>query len=387
MKNKIKTILILLLIFSMLYAFSFYTACANEGVDIEDLLSKIDLTELEKTFNELGENEKDILGTSFRELIQNLANGNNLAIDKLFPHVITIILKAIKQIIPSFAVLLGIILLSSLLNGVKADFANKSIHSVINFASACIVGVVLCYSLTQIVLECKMFITNAFALVQAVFPVLFSILITMGAGTSAGIYQASISIFLGIISFVIFAFIIPITISSSVLSVITNVSPSLNLNKIPTFTLNFAKKTLNILFIGFSSLLAIQGLSAQAYDNVGIRIAKFSLNKYIPILGGYLSTGFDFLYAGSVILKNSIGMAFVFILVMTVLPIIIKLLCSKLLIELLSTVSSCVGNTSVTKTLNSVKECFSLALTCIVGLSLSLSIFSIITVLSFNSLS
>ena len=36
MKNKIKTILILLLIFSMLYAFSFYVACANEGVDIED---------------------------------------------------------------------------------------------------------------------------------------------------------------------------------------------------------------------------------------------------------------------------------------------------------------------------------------------------------------
>lgn len=387
MKNKIKTILILLLIFSAIYMFSFYFAHANEGVDIEELLSKIDLSALEKAYNELGKSEKDVLGKTFKELIQNLANGNNVAIDKLFPYAITVILNSIKQIIPSFTVLLGVILLSSFLNGVKADFANKSIHGVINFASSCLVGIVLCYSLTQIVMECKTFITTAFTLVQAIFPILFSILITMGASTSAGIFQASISIFLSILSFVISAFIMPVTISSSILSVITNVSPSLNLNKIPEFTLNFAKKTLNFLFVGFSSLLAIQGLSAQAYDNVGIRIAKFSLNKYVPILGGYLSTGFDFLYAGSVILKNSIGMAFVFILLIKILPLAIKLICSKLLIELLSTVSACVGNTSTTKTFCGVKECFSLTLTCIVGLFLSLSVFAVMTVLSFNSLS
>ncbi|MBE5731462.1 MAG: hypothetical protein E7353_00375 [Clostridiales bacterium] len=386
MKKKLQIITILCVVLLLIILLSCTTAYAYENIEIEDLLSKINLEEIEKLFNDLSKEEQSLLGGSFKNLITNLTNGTNVAVENVTPYIFSLILSAIKEVLPSFTLLIIVIIVTSLLKGIKANFAHKAIHEVINFASACIVGAILCYSLISIVTQSYQLVKKIFSLVQIIFPIIFSILITMGASTSASIFQGCITLFLSLISFLINSFIMPIIIASCILSVITNISTSLNLGKIPDFLVNTGKKTINLTFIGFSSLITIQGISAQVYDSVGIRIAKFSLSKYIPILGGYLSTGFDFLYTGSVLLKNSVGVAFLFILIITILPTILKLLCFSFLIELLSVISSCVGNGCVVKMMEGIKKCISLAITCIVGLSLTLSVFTVMTVLSFNSL-
>lgn len=385
MKAKIKVVCVLLLI-AVLACFSAILAFGDEGVNTEDLLGKLNLDEIEKFFSNLPKEEQNILGGNFKNLLSNLADGTNLSIEKIAPYALKILLSVFKNILPTYALLFATILLSSLISGVKADFATKSVHSVINFASASIIGLVLCFSLVDITTKCYDFIKTVFSLTQAIFPMLFSILITMGAGTSATIFQGSLALFLSLLSFLISSFIMPLTLSSCVLSILTNVSPTLKLGKIPEFMTATGKKIVSCVFIVFSSLVALQGISAQVYDSVGIRLAKFSLSKYIPILGGYLSSGFDFLYAGSVLLKNSIGIAFIFILAISLLPLLIKLVCINFLTELLSVVSSCVGNDTVAKMLKGVKQSVSLIITCIIGLSLTLSVFIVMTVVSFNSI-
>ncbi len=386
MKIKIRLIIILLILSQIIFVFSTTSVFAYENIDMQDLLSKINLDEIEKIFNQLDKEEQALLGGSFEKLLKNLSNGTNLALENILPYTFSVLLDIIKTIIPSYSLILAIILITGLLKGIKSDFANKAVHEVINFASACIVGAVLCYSLILIISQTYQTIKNIFTLVQVVFPIIFSILITMGAGTSASIFQSFATFFLSLIAYLINSFIMPIAIASCVLSIITNISSSLNLGKIPDFLVNIGKKTISITCIAFSSLIAIQGISAQVYDSVGIRIAKFSLSKYIPILGGYLSTGFDFLYAGSVLLKNSFGIAFLLILLTSIMPIILKLLCVSFLIELLSMISTCVGNTTVSKMLNGIKKSVSLSITSVVMLSLTLSVFTVMTVLSFNSL-
>jgi stage III sporulation protein AE len=353
---------------------------------MDELLSKLNLNDIEKIFNNLSKEEQTVLGGNFKDLLKNLTNGTNVSIEKLAPFALQIFLSVFKKVLPTFILLLGIILISSILNGAKSDFATKSVHSVINFASASIIGAVLCYSLIDTFTESYNFIKTIFSLTQAIFPLIFSILITMGAGTSATIFQGSLSLFLSLFSVLISSFILPLSIFACILSIITNVTTTLKLGKIPEFMTNTAKKTISSIFIVFSSLLALQGISAQVYDSVGIRITKFSLSKYIPILGGYLSSGFDFLYAGSVLLKNSIGIAFILILLITLLPILLKLICVNFLTDILSLVSTCVGNESSAKMLKGIKQSVSLIIGCIIGLSLTLIVFIVMTVTSFNSL-
>lgn len=383
-----KCLIIIALVISLTVLVSAPTPVfAEENIDFADLLSKINITELETFFNSLDQAEQKLLGGSFENLLKNLSSGIVISPNSIFTYVLTLVHNLAKSIFPGFAVLLCIILITVLLNGIKSDFASKSIHSVINFASACIIGAILCFTLTDTVQSCLNFINKTFKLVQIIFPILFSVLITMGAGTTATVYQSGITLFLSALSMLISSFVAPIIIISSILSVITNISPSLNLSKIPTFMTNTSKKILSVSFVFFSSLLALQGISSQVYDNVGIRIAKFSLGKYIPILGGYLSSGFDYIYAGSVLLKNSLGIAFILLMFISVLPLIIKLVFMNFLISILSLASSCVGNNTVSKMLDGIKENVSLMITCIVGLVVSLSVFAVMTVLSFNSIS
>lgn len=386
MKNKIILIVKLFFILLLLILPSFISVFAGNEVDIPNLLSGLNLDNIEEIFSNLSKTEQDLLGGSFKNLLTNLANGTDTITNNFLPYGINMILSTAKNVLPGFTLLLGVILLTTIFNGIKSDFANKSVSNVINFASACIIGVVLCYSVIDTAKSCYKFVKNVYSLTQAVFPIIFSILITMGAGTTASVFQGSMAVFLSILSMIITAFVMPIILTSSILSVLTSISSSLNLSKIPTFMSSLAKKTLNVLFIVFSSLLALQGISSQVYDSVGIRIAKFSLNKYVPIIGGYISSGFDVLYAGSVLLKNSVGIAFVFLLIINAIPLLIRLIFMKLLIELLTLASSITGNTGTVNMLNGIKHNFSLITTCISGLLITLSVFAVITVLSFNSI-
>ena len=264
MKAKIKVVCVLLLI-AVLACFSAILAFGDEGVNTEDLLGKLNLDEIEKFFSNLPKEEQNILGGNFKNLLSNLADGTNLSIENIAPYALKILLSVFKNILPTYALLFATILLSSLISGVKADFATKSVHSVINFASASIIGLVLCFSLVDITTKCYDFIITVFSLTQAIFPMLFSLLITMGAGTSATIFQGSLALFLSLLSFLISSFIMPLTLSSCVLSILTNVSPTLKLGKIPEFMTATGKKIVSCVFIVFSSLVALQGISAQVY--------------------------------------------------------------------------------------------------------------------------
>ena len=73
----------------------------------------------------------------------------------------------------------------------------------------------------------------------------------------------------------------------------------------------------------FMGAMMIGGVVAGSFDSVSIRATKFALKSYIPILGGYLSDGFNLVMASSVLIKNAIGLTGVVLATSTVLfPIV-----------------------------------------------------------------
>ena len=78
-----------------------------------------------------------------------------------------------------------------------------------------------------------------------------------------------------------------------------------------------------VCFSVFMGAMVVGGVVAGSFDSVSIRATKFALKSYIPILGGYLSDGFNIVMASSVLIKNAVGMAGVILAAGTVLfPII-----------------------------------------------------------------
>lgn len=386
MRKKLKIILLIVLIVSLIFLTIPFAVCAQEIENVDDILGQIDLSSLEKIFESLTMEEQEFLGSSLKDFLDRIINGNTFEIKELLGFFLSFFISLFADTLPAFIVILIVLFASGILHNIKPDFAIKSISNILSFASSIIIGSILCYSVFQVIIEFANLINKIYNLVQTIFPIIFSILVTMGASTTAGIMQTGIAIFLSILTIIINVFIIPICLGGCLLSIVTNLTLSFRLNKIPIIMQTVGKKVLLGVFVVFFTIISLQGISTQAYDSVGIRIAKFSLSKYIPLLGGYLSTGFDYLYSGSVIIKNTLGVAFLILLLVIILPIILKLLFIKIFAQILSSVALFIEHKNTSQMLNGVANSVSLMITSVVGIALSLGFFSVMIILSFNSL-
>ena len=97
----------------------------------------------------------------------------------------------------------------------------------------------------------------------------------------------------------------------------------------------------------FSGFLTIQGISAGKYDGISIKATKFAVKSYIPIIGGYLSEGLDFVVLSSVLIKNAVGLSGLILLLISILSPIIQLVMLKLGMQLSAGIVEPLGNSQM----------------------------------------
>jgi len=144
---------------------------------------------------------------------------------------------------------------------------------------------------------------------DVIMPVLLTLMVAVGSGASAGVYQPAVALFGTLITRIIGEIILPTFMVSLVFTVVSNLSENVRLTKMSEFFRNLSVKALSIVFMIFSAFLTVKGVTAGIADGISFRAAKFATRNYIPIIGGYLSDGMDLFLAGSVLIKNSVGAA------------------------------------------------------------------------------
>ena len=163
-----------------------------------------------------------------------------------------------------------------------------------------------------------------------------------------------------------------------------NLSGTVKLGGAAKFCLSAAKWVLYTTFFLFLAFLSVQGITAAIYDNVSVRAAKFALSKYVPIIGGYLSEGFNVILAGSVLIKNAVGMTAVLILLMTVVPILIKIIVVSLSLKLAGAITEPLEGGKITSLLNSISGAINLLVAVVCGLAFIYFVFLILLIASGN---
>ena len=148
----------------------------------------------------------------------------------------------------------------------------------------------------------------------------------IGGAVSVKAYQPAVALLSGGVVEIVSAVVLPLFIFTLVFSVVGNLSKSVRLGKLTDFFKSASTTVLAVTFTVFTAFLAVQGLTAGSFDGVSIRAAKFATKSYIPILGGYLADGLDLILAGSVLIKNSVGVAGLLLLLSTVLMPLLQIL-------------------------------------------------------------
>ena len=161
--------------------------------------------------------------------------------------------------------------------------------------------------------------------------------------------------------------IVPAFIATIVFSVVGNISKNVKLDKLTKLFKSAAGWLIGIVFGLFATFLTAQGITGGVIDRLSFNAAKFAMSSYVPILGGYLSDGFDLLSASMVLVKNAVGLTGVAVLLAVVLFPLLQLVVFMLGLRLTAAIAEPVGDARTSSVLGSLADNMSLLITALTG--------------------
>lgn len=340
----------------------------NESLDNQ--LENLDFSSLDEIINAFTSGQISIFGgQSFLSKVQSLINGEYNDSKSFWQAIINTFFSSILGLLPIISAIIGVSVLGGMLQGIKPSTNGKSMANIINFVSYGIVIVLLLSVVTKMIISTTNTIISLKNQMDAIFPILLTLLTAMGGSISATIYQPAMAVLTNLISSFSSYVLLPIFIFSIIFSIVSNLSNTIKLEKFSSFLNSTYKWLMGLIFTIFTAFVSLQGISAGAIDGLSIRTAKYAIKSYVPILGSYLSDGMGIILISSNLIKNAVGIAGLFLLLASILSPLLDLIVFMLSLKLIAGIVEPLGNKQIANFVNSLSKNMALLISLIIALS------------------
>lgn len=357
----------------------------TEEISVDDLLDELDISELSEYFDSMSDEQKAVFGSGLKEWLGKVARGEfEFEYSSFIKYFLSTLGTSIAEVLPILLSIVAVAVTISFIGGIKGGFASKSTDTIVNFAGITLVSVLVLVEIYGTISDVRSLVSSIRSQMEIVFPILFTLMSALGAGGSIAVYQPAVAVLAFSITELVSSIALPALIVTVVFSVVGNLSGTVKLGGAAKFCISAAKWILYTTFFLFLAFLSVQGITAAIYDNVSVRAAKFALSKYVPVIGGYLSEGFNVILAGSVLIKNAVGMTAVLILLTTIVPTILKVIAVSLSLKLAGAITEPFEGGKITSLLGSVSNAVNLLIAVVCGLAFLYFIFLILLIASGN---
>ncbi len=310
------------------------------GNQINDLLSALDLEELQKYLDSLSQ----FGGISVKDKLASVINGDfSLDYSSLGQSVLHLVWEELSVLLPAFAVILAVALLCGILNSAKSGFLHSTMSDIINFAGYISVGAVVLSCLITVLTAGFSSVIEMKKQMDILYPILLTLMAGSGGAVSVGIFRPAVVFMSGGISELFSAVVFPSSIVVIVLAFVGNLSSDVRTEKLGELFKSFNKWLIGLTLGLFSIFLTVQGIAAAQYDGLSLRAAKYAISSSVPIVGGFLSGGFDLVLAGSALIKNALGSFAVFILFGTLLQPLMLFVAFQLFLRIAAAATEPIG--------------------------------------------
>lgn len=312
---------------------------------VDDILYNIDLNDLEDIVSNI--DDLDFFESSLKDKMAKILNGEYFTdYSSLFKALISLFIVDIKKIIPFILTIIGVGMSTTLINQFKIK-GEGGTSDIIHFVAMGIMLMVVLHTFQGVLKETSSTLSIIGSQMEIVFPLLISLLATIGSYSTISIFNPVVAILTSVVGLIFKKFLLPIFVVMVIFCVVGHLSSSVKLNKFQNFLTSCFKWSVGIVFTLFSGFLSLQGISAGRYDGISIKATKFAVKSYIPIIGGYIAEGMDFLVLGSVLVKNTVGLIGLIVLFFSIISPIINILVVKLSLQLSSAILEMSGNDKI----------------------------------------
>lgn len=338
---------------------------------VDELLENLKLDGIGGLLASLDGDQLALFGFSdIADRLSAVANGEHTdSFGSIFSYVLALLGADIAEFLPMCLSVIAITVAYSLMNNIKSRRASDAVERVVYFATATLaIGLVVGYFATVIIAAVK-YIVALKSQINTVTPVILTLMTAAGATSSAGAYTPSIAILGSGMTNIVTYIVFPAMLMALVFDMIGSVSTSVKLDKTAEFFRSACKWFLGTAFFIFVTVIGLSGITASVRDGISVRAARFAVSKYIPVIGGYLSQGFDFIMAGNVLIKDALGTSAVVLIVLVAAPIVSKAATFTLALKLTAAVCEPLGGDRFSDIMSSISKSSTMISTVVIAMT------------------
>lgn len=371
---KIKTLVLIALLISFIPVKTY----AYDDI-LAEQLNNIDDTKINHLVEQLNEEYKEYIPKyEIRDFV-NMKNKKRFDFKGFLCGVSKYMFREVFENYHLMGTLIALAILCTILRNMQSNFENTNIGKVTYSVVYLVLISIAVRSFSLALKVGEEAIDKMVSFIQALMPVILTLLTSIGGITSMAIFNPLIFTSITIASTWIKNILLPIIFFASVLGVVSNIPTRFNVSFLASFLKQICVFLLGLFMSIFLGVLVVNGAASATVDGISIRTAKFASKNFIPIIGGIFSDTVDTIVGCSLILKNAVGVFGLFIvLLMTIFPVI-KILSLVFIYKLSGVLIQPIGEDFIVKCLNDMAN--SLTLIFVAVASVAVMFFVAITVI------
>lgn len=375
---------LLIIILALVCALTFAPQCAfADAMDdlqqgIEDGLDNIDFSDVEEVGN-------SFIG-NFVEKVRQIINGEFDSAESFLQLLGSLFGDNLAGILPQLVSIFCVLVICGLTRSTSQGLISTDTEKVISFVGITVVLISVLSLVFESFRQVVTLVNQISALTDAAMPILLTLVIASGGNVASGVCQPAMVMFSSAVIALVQNVILPISVFALAFVVVSNISENVRVNKMSQFLNNASGWLLGVVFMLFSAFTTVQGITAAKIDGVSFRAAKFAAKNYIPILGGYISDGFDIVVAGSSLIKNAFGaVAMLLVFFMAARPLV-SLLCVNLGLQAVAAVSEPLVDGKYVKMIGGISKSLNFLSALVIAVSFMFCILTFIAISCGNSI-
>lgn len=317
---------------------------AELNQNISDLLDKLDLSELQKFLEEDENNFLFSFGGTARDIIEYLISGNlNADYSGYINELFSVIFKDVINMIPAFATVTAIALLSAVVSAAEGSIIGKASSKIVHLACYSLIILIISTMMVGIVSDCVACINNVKRQIEIITPILATLTVLTGGTGSAAIYQPSAIFLSGGAVEIVSTIIFPAAVAVVVLDFMSKLNTQMTFSGVTALIKSILKWVIGITITVFSIFITVQSSASSLFDGIIFKATKFVVGNSIPIVGNFISSGFDMLTSAGLLIRSSVGVCGLILLLMEIIQPIIALVAFSTILKVVGAIVQPIG--------------------------------------------
>lgn len=316
--------------------------------NLTSLLEDLDLTELQKYLDGDDDNILHKFGDSAKQIVEYFINGDAGAdYGSYFSEIFHVIFKEVINLIPAFAAVTAIALLCAVVNAAEGSVLGKSTAKIVRLACTSLIILIVGTMLAGVISDCIGCINSVKRQIEIITPILATLTVLTGGTSSAAIYQPSAIFLSGGAVEIVSGFIFPATVAVIVLNFLSRFNPEMSFSGVTALIKSLMKWVIGITVTVFSIFITAQSSAGSLFDGIIFKATKFVVGNSVPLVGNFLSNGFDMLASAGLLIKSSVGLSGIILLMGEMLGPVVLLASFSIILKGVGAIVQPIGENNV----------------------------------------